>query len=136
MNRPAPWTATRRQFLAGTAIAAAGACAPLLVLARQEKAEPDFAGSVIVHDAHLPMEPAVRQRMVAGGARILPLGGDVVRQWRDVIAPLLQTSGAQLLGITGWPDFLMLRGLAAESRRHVRHESLAPQTGMLTWLIR
>jgi hypothetical protein len=58
-----------------------------------------------------------------------------VRQWRGHQAWLLAHRETRLFGVTRWPDFLIVRGLAAESRRRVRHESLDPATGVMTWLI-
>jgi hypothetical protein len=58
-----------------------------------------------------------------------------VRQWRGDQAWLLAHRDTRLIGVTRWPDFLIVRGLAAESRRLVRHESLDPASGVMTWLI-
>lgn len=123
---------TRRRFLAGTVAAAgAGTALPLLSAGR-----PAVVGATIVlHDPRLRLDPAGLAGLQAQGAQVIALSGDPVRQWRDAIAPRLAGTDARLLGVTRWPDYLILRGLAAESRRHVRHESLSVDTGALTWLI-
>jgi len=91
--------------------------------------------SVVLHDRRIGIAPALRSRLVADGAKFIELTDDPVRQWRGEIAALLARPGTRLFGITRWSDYLLIRGLAAESRRHVRHESKASGDGVLTWLI-
>ena len=44
------------------------------------------------------------------------LGDDVVRQWRDELQALVVGKGYRMMGRTGYADWFMLRGLAAEHR--------------------
>jgi hypothetical protein len=41
----------------------------------------------------------------------------------------------RLAGLTSWPDLLVFRGLASESRRHLLHEQQDSATGTFHWLI-
>jgi hypothetical protein len=128
-------TLSRRQVLLGSAAAAgAGALAPLMVEAAQMA--PGGAGiSLLLHDPSVAPQRALAGRLLAADARIVLLADDPVRQWRDESAAWLARRNARLMGITRWPDFLLLRGLAAESRRHVRFASAVSDAGVLTWLI-
>jgi hypothetical protein len=129
--------ANRRQFLQGSvtltgagALAAVGNAAQasaLLVAASK--------ASVVMHDPRLAIDAKVVARLEASGARFISLNGDPVRLWRGAQSALLAHRDTRLFGVTRWPDFLIVRGLAAETRRHVRHEALDPATGVMTWLI-
>ena len=122
----------RRQFLAGS-VAATGAgmasessaAAPLLA----ERA------SVVLHDPRIPLEAAVVQRFEAEGTRVIALDDDPVLLWRSEVGRVLREPGTRLLGITRWADLLIVRGLAAETRRHLRYEKLDAGAGTFTWLI-
>jgi hypothetical protein len=91
--------------------------------------------TVVLHDPRITIDAKVVARLEASGARFIPLAGDPVRQWRGAERDLLSDRNTRLFGVSRWPDFLMIRGLAAESRRRVRHETLDPATGVMTWLI-
>jgi len=128
--------ATRRQFVTGAAMAGtlvAGAATGGNSFGSQDDAAQQ--ASVVLHDRRIEIEPALRDRLVAGGARFVELTDDPVRQWRGEIASLLTHPDTRLFGITQWSDYLLVRGMAAETRRHVRHESKASGDGVLTWLI-
>jgi hypothetical protein len=126
--------ANRRQLLLGSACIISCTLAPTSAMAAEEGAAlPD--ASVVLHDSRFPLAADLRQRLQLNGARILPLADDPVRMWRDQLAALLQPRDARLLGVTRWPEFLMIRGLAAESRRHVRYERADATTGAIVWLI-
>ena len=139
MSHHAQELLSRRQVLIGSA-AGAGA---LAVLVPAQGAVLDIATSLaaeqrvslLLHDRRFAPDAALVERMQARGARIMALAEDPVRQWRDQSGDWLQRSDTRLMGITRWPDFLMLRGLAAESRRHVRFASPVSADGVLTWLI-
>lgn len=133
---------TRRRFVAGAALTGTATLATAAQTAAGSAQEsllsaPEATGkaSVVLHDPRIQIEPAVRARLEASGARFIELSEDPVRQWRGELAAVLADPSTRLFGVSNWPDFLMVRGLAAESRRHVRHESLDPATGVFTWLI-
>ena len=133
--------ASRRQFLQGSvaltgagALAGAAHAAPASTSAAASLLAASKA-SVVLHDPRLTLDANVVARLAAAGARFIPLTADPVRQWRGAQRELLADRDTRLFGVTRWPDFLIVRGLAAETRRLVRHESLDPATGVMTWLI-
>ncbi len=83
----------------------------------------------------LTMDPAIAQRLAGNGAQVIALTDDPVRMWRGEIGELLKHPDTRLFGVTLWADYLIVRGLAAESRRHVRHERHDAEAGTFTWLI-
>ena len=93
------------------------------------------AHSIVLHDDKLLLPAEVRVRLQAQGARIVSLVGDPVRLWGSDLKQNLQHPQARLYGLTRWADLVIVRGLAAESRKHLRHEQLSAETGYLTWLI-
>jgi hypothetical protein len=131
---------SRRQFLQGSvALTGAGAlvaaraaqtsiCASAALLAASR-------ASVVLHDPRLVIDAQVASRLETAGARFIALTDDPVRQWRGTQRELLAHRDTRLFGVTRWPDFLIVRGLAAETRRLVRHERLDPASGVMTWLI-
>ena len=128
----------RRQFLAGSAaggtlaasgIAVAWGRAPMATLEAARRA------SVVLHDQRIALDPAVARRLKANGAQVVSLTEDPVRLWRSEVGAVLRQPGTRLFGVTRWADYLIVRGLAAESRRHVRHERHDPESGTFTWLI-
>lgn len=74
----------------------------------------------VLDPALAPLAARLAHRMEAELVRV-EVGADPMRLWRDRIAPRLD-EGAPILGVTGWADYLVLRGSAAESRRRVRLE--------------
>lgn len=68
------------------------------------------------------------------GLRTLPLGNDVVRLWRDKLQNLVLNGGYRVTGITGYADYFVLRGLAAEHRRFVEHEQQLSRDSF-AWII-
>jgi hypothetical protein len=128
---------SRRRFLKGSvALTGAGALATTgrtteasrLLLAASK-------ATVVLHDPRLAIDVQVVARLESAGARFVALTDDPVRQWRGAERELLSNRDTRLFGVTRWPDFLIVRGLAAESRRRVRHESMDSATGVMTWLI-
>jgi hypothetical protein len=139
MNHHPQALLSRRQMLISGA-AGAGALAVLVpaqgtVLEVATSLAAEQRVSLLLHDRRIAPDAALVERMHARSARIMVLAEDPVRQWRDQSGDWLQRSDTRLMGITRWPDFLMLRGLAAESRRHVRFASPVSADGVLTWLI-
>jgi hypothetical protein len=135
MKHPQGPTANRRQFLAGSAVATVSGVAAPDSSAGAATLEAATRASVVLHDVRIPMDPAVAQRLAGNGAQVIALTEDPVRLWRSEVGALLRNPETRLLGITRWADYLIVRGLAAESRRHVRYERHEPQAGTFTWLI-
>jgi hypothetical protein len=136
VKRVAPLQASRRQLLAGSALVVA-----TTAIARNAGAKDlDLlrladGATVVLHDHRVPLAAATAQRLAANGARLIELADDPVRMWRDEIGALLARSDTRLLGATRWPEFLMISGLAAESRRRVRYQRLDQASGAIVWLI-
>jgi hypothetical protein len=129
--------ANRRQVLAGASAALAGsAFIPWSADTAGGGTAADAAGTtVILQDPrHALPEDAIR-RLGGNGARVIGLEADPVRQWRGEAATLLAARDTRLLGVTRWPQFLLVRGLAEESGRRVRHQQLDAMSGAITWLI-
>lgn len=127
---------TRRGFLvaAGGAAAIATAKAGAAMVATQALTAADSA-SVVLHDPSLPMPDEVARRLAANGARIIRIDADPVRMWRQELGCVLRDPRTKLFGLTRWADYLIVRGLAAESRRYPRYEQLHAESGHFTWLI-
>jgi hypothetical protein len=126
----------RRDFLVagagtGALLAGIGEAAP----SGEGTAAGVSGASVVLRDPRLALPADVAARLAANGARVITLAGDPVRFWRSPEAELLRQPGTRLHGLTRWTDFLIFRGLAAETRRHVRYERLHPETDAFTWLI-
>jgi TAT (twin-arginine translocation) pathway signal sequence len=140
MSRRAGHT-SRRQFLQhGAALTGAGAlgaaaAATPVSAAASAAMQAASKATVVLHDPRLAIDPKVIASLESGGARFVALAGDPVRLWRGAQRELLAHRDTRLFGVTRWPDFLIVRGLAAETRRRVLHEALDPATGVMTWLI-
>ena len=91
--------------------------------------------TVVLLGRHQALPGDVLQRFAANGSRVLQLEEDPVRQWRGARAGLLAARDTRLLGLTSWPQFLLVRGLAEESGRRVRYQRLDVANGTITWLI-
>ncbi|MEO8313686.1 MAG: hypothetical protein ABI645_02730 [Pseudomonadota bacterium] len=91
--------------------------------------------SVILHDPRIKLPEDMQQRLGANGARTMMLEGDPMRLWRSDAGALLRDPSTTLMGVTGWADLLIFRGMAAETRRHLRYEKLDPATGTFIWLV-
>jgi hypothetical protein len=137
MKEPSVTKTSRRRFLTGVGgvVGVAGtAIAPGLEQAADQLAAAASA-SVVLHDPRIPLPQDVAERLAANGTRVIALDGDPVRQWRTDVGEVLRRPDTRLFGVTRWADYLIVRGLAAESRRHTCHEQHHPQTEHFTWLI-
>jgi len=126
--------ANRRQLLGGGVCAIAATALAGHAIAGEESVLTTNA-SLVLHDQRFPLAADMQRRLQSNGARVIPLREDPVRMWRDELGALLEPRDTRLLGVTRWPEFLMIRGLAAESRRHVRYQRLDAPTGAIVWLI-
>jgi hypothetical protein len=117
----------RRQFIAGGAVGVVAALAGV-------EAKAGSQISVLLHDPRIPMPDDVQQRFDAIGTQVVALEGDPVWFWRSKAGEPLRNPATQLMGVTGWAELLVFRGLAAETRRHLRYEKLAA-SGTFIWMI-
>lgn len=127
----------RRRFITGGA--ATGVAAAVVSAEVQGGASAGVLASmpsstVVLHDPRIPMPSEVRNRLDANGARVVTLDGDPVWFWRSKAGDLLRDPATPLMGVTSWAELLVFRGLAAETRRHLRYEKLA-DSGTFVWLI-
>jgi hypothetical protein len=91
--------------------------------------------TVVLHggrDAHASL---AARRFAGEGAQVVQLEADPVRQWRGAQGALLSARDTRLVGVTTWPQFLLVRGLAEESGRRVRHQRMDAAAGTISWLI-
>jgi hypothetical protein len=93
------------------------------------------ANTVILQDGRHALPDVLRQRLAGNGALLVQLEPDPVRQWRSEFAALLGARTTRLLGVTRWPEFLLVRGLAEESGRRVRYQRMDAASGAIIWLI-
>lgn len=107
---------SRREFLAGTAVALTSATVPLTTLAATTRKLGDRQALVLYqpHDTHAM---AFADELAAAGFSTFALTDDPVRLWRDGLGRLVIDEQFVLLGLSNWADYSMLRGLAAEYRR-------------------
>ncbi len=128
---------SRRDVLAGAGLALAGGLLPSLGTAAGQGAAraPGDDALVVLQDAHLPLPADVMQQLDVQGARVMALEDDPVRMWRGQHASLLAARATRLLGVTSWPKFLMVRGLAEESGRRLRYQRLDATSGAIVWMI-
>ena len=102
----------------GTATAASAGDTRILVVYRPEDAE----------------SRAFAEAMYSKGMQTVALGNDVVRQWRDELHTLVVQQGYKMMGRTGYADYFLLRGLAAEHRLFPQHEQ-QPTHYSFDWVI-
>jgi hypothetical protein len=137
MSDPRQPALDRRRFLTG---GAAGIAASVAAGAAQAGAGFQLwgsapHGSVVLHDPRLPLPAEILRRLGTNGARTIALQGDPVWFWRSAAGAPLRDPATTLLGVTGWAELLIFRGLAAETRRHLRYEKLNAGTGTFIWLV-
>lgn len=128
---------SRRAVLAG----GAGCAAAAVALGRDAPVPAGVAAAdprrptVVLQDRRLPIPADIAARLAGNGAQLLPLEEDPVRMWRGELKSLLDSRGTRLLGVTQWPQFLLVAGLAAESGRRVRYQRHDAGAGAFVWLI-
>ena len=137
MSEPLQTKTSRRRFLAGAGGVAgvAGASAAPTAVQAVDQMTAATSASVVLHDPRIALPGDVAKRLAQNGARIITLDADPVRLWRTEVGALLRRPDTRLFGVTRWADYLIVRGLAAESRRHTRHEQHHPGSEHFTWLI-
>ncbi len=129
---------TRRAMLLGAGAGLAGTMAVNTAAAQSAGSlqEDAFAAATIVlQDARLPLPADVRARLGRNGARVITLEADPVRMWRGELRPILDRRDTRMLGVTRWTEFLLIQGLAAESRRRVHYQRFDAATDTMVWLI-
>jgi hypothetical protein len=127
---------TRREVLAGAGFAFVSGALPGPASTAKAGAAPEATRALVVlQDPQLPLPADVQLQLASSGARVIDLEGDPVRMWRGEQAGLLAAVSTRLLGVTTWPRFLLVRGLAEESGRRVRQQRFDAASGAIIWLI-
>lgn len=127
--------ATRRAVLAGAGGVLAGGSIVSQASMQETEVAAEAVTTVILQHRRLTLPADVQRRLAGNGARVIPLEEDPVRMWRGEHAPLLDRRDTRLLGVTPWAEFLMVRGLAAESGRRVRYQRVDKANDAIVWLI-
>jgi hypothetical protein len=91
--------------------------------------------TVILQDRRVLLPAQLRESLGGNAVPVLQLEADPVRMWRGEHAALLGGAATRLVGITPWIEFVMIRGLAAESRRRVRYQRHDAGADAMVWLI-
>lgn len=132
----------RRELLAlsgGAVMAAAGASASAAAaeaaIVEGGDLMPAANSTVVVQDRRLALPEDLRARLGEDGVKLVTLEQDPVRMWRGEHARLLQSAETRLMGVTPWIEFVMIRGLAAETRRRVRYQRFDADSNAMVWLI-
>jgi hypothetical protein len=125
--------ANRREVLAGAGLVLAASVLPAYATA-EGTAAASPATVVLLDPRHARPSGGVA-RLAGADARVVHLEADPVRMWRGDLAPLLAAKSTRLLGMTTWPQFLIVRGLAEESGRRVRVQRVEAASGEISWLI-
>lgn len=127
----------RRQFILSIASAAAAGSLPLGHPALAGQPVTDNQAAVVVYRPGTQASRDFAMALQKTGMTAIALAQDPVRQWRDTLQPRLEARPGPLYGLTDWSDYQLMRGLGAELRRHVRHESAHDdrQQTLYTWVI-
>lgn len=129
---------SRRTLIAGSGgavLMAAGAAADAIDASVVEQVALEHQAAVVLQDRRLVLPQDACERLAARGVQVIDLEGDPVRMWRGEHASLLADAGTRLLGVTPWIEFVMIQGLAAESRRRVRYQRFDASRDAMVWLI-
>ena len=124
----------RREFLKITSVAPVGAMAATASVFADDGVAKVATDSLVVYRADDAASAAFAKAMEAKGVPAFALGNDIVRQWRDELQELVVERGCRLTGRTGYADWFLLRGLAAEHRIFPQHEQ-QPTGHSFDWVI-
>jgi hypothetical protein len=125
----------RRHFLKGSATLSLGGATLALAAPHSGLITAATSGSIVLHDPRIALNVDTVSGLQANGVRVVTLYEDPVRLWRSEQGAELRNPNTRLLGVTRWADLLIVRGLAAETRRHVRHERYDAGADHFIWLI-
>lgn len=95
----------------------------------------EVGATVILQAGSHALPREIAERFAGANASVMQLQPDPVRQWRGAQGPLLADRKTRLMGVTSWPQFLLVRGLAEESGRRVRYQRPVPADGGIIWFI-
>lgn len=124
MNDDYSFYPARRRFMRRTGSMVALGSLPVVI----DTATPAFARGedsllqadtiVLFREEEIP-SAAFAATLASAGLQGIALQDDPVRQWRNELAPLV-ADGSSMIGLTAWPDYLLLSGQALEVQKHPR----------------
>ena len=140
MNDDYSFFSDRRRLLQGTGSLVALGSLPVYLTANAGELQSTLDGlqhrdGVVVFRDDEPHSAAFATTLALAGWQHRPLGDDPVRQWRDAIGNEAGRAGVSLMGLTSWPDYLLLSDLAREQRKQVQlvMQHVVAQPGRENW---
>lgn len=108
----------RREFLAGTAAVGAG----LYLASRLRTAGASFPGTVAVHDGRTFAGRSFAAQAGRAGLSPIDLGVDPTAFWNGLRADPAFAAATQVIGVTGFDEFVHLHAFLAERRLRLRRD--------------
>lgn len=143
MNDDYSFLKERRAFIKRSSGLVALGSMPAYLTANTENLQSGIEGiqqheGIVLYSEKEMHSVAFADTMAKAGLETVALTDDLVRQWRDGLGNKISQSGAPVIGLSNWPDYLVLSGLAAEARLHVMMEMQHPveQPGKDNWSAR
>ena len=136
MNDEYSFPSARREFIKGTGTLVALGSLPGYLTANTELLKTTLSGmqqrqALVIYREEEINSLAFADTLSRAGIKAVALSDDPVRQWRNSLSQLMGNKGLPLMGLSNWPDYLMISGLAAEHRKHVileiQHVSEQPE---------
>ena len=140
MNDDYSFFTARRKFVKGTGSLVALGSLPAYLTASTEELNATLnelkqtQGLVLYRESDTH-SIAFADMLSRAGLKAVALTDDLVRQWRDGLGNLARKAGVPILGLTNWPDYLIINGLAAEQKKRVQLElqHSVVQSGKENW---
>lgn len=92
-------------------------------------------GGLVLYRSEDPHASAFAVTLAGAQLQTVALTDDVVRQWRDGLGGAAGASGVPILGLSSWPDYLLVSGMALDVRKRVQLEMqhVVDQPGRENW---
>ena len=125
MNDDYTFYTNRRRFLKGTGSMVALGSLPAYLTANADDLQASLGelhkhGGIVLYREDEIHSVAFADTLAKAGLESVALTDDLVRQWRDGMGAKAGRAGVPVLGLTSWPDYLLISGMAAEQRKHVQ----------------
>ncbi len=125
---------SRRGVLVGAAAVASAAAVGVRLYA----AEPATALSLLVTDRRFDESKRFAATLAGSARRQLDIADDVCRHWYGSIRDRVAAEQGDLIGLTSWIDYEVMRGCAAEAgyvcRSQRTHAARAPRASLVSWV--
>ncbi len=121
---------TRRSILIGAGLGGAALAVPAFAHAQSRPV-------LAVYDSRLPQSLRFAGECEAKGIRLFDIADQEADRWRACRDGFDVAEGATIVGMTGWSDWVALRGLLHEQRRRVQGESRVDGEGrsLFNWSV-